>query len=102
MVRDAETDIKLRIKNGRLILIAPIQRDDITSYIVRKLRKAAKFTQQETADILAVSKSTVSKVENLEQDLHFNEFKRWITHLYGAEKIMPGPFGWTGKALVRR
>lgn len=80
----AETDIEIKIENDQLIMVVPLNAS--TGELIRYLRNKAEFTQQQTADVLSVSKSTVSKVETDSQDLPHGEFVRWIKHLYGAKQ----------------
>ena len=54
---------------------------------LRQLRIMARLTQENAGDILIVSKSTISKVENDRQDITAKEYFRWKSMYQDVMKL---------------
>lgn len=54
---------------------------------VRQWRLDSSLTQDDAADLLNVSKSKVSKVENNRMDISAREYFRWQEILKGAKRV---------------
>jgi len=54
---------------------------------LKQLRIMARITQDNAADLLTVSKSTISKVENNRQDITAREYFRWKEMYQNVMKV---------------
>lgn len=61
---------------------------------LKQLRLAARLTQQNAADILIVSESTISKVENGRQDITAREYFRWKAIYANVEPVVKYTIDW--------